>query len=69
MLTNQDRQAQKTAWKEVENIINDQAWFIYLPILKIKLPVSNRFGNLQPSIMAHRIIWNIDQVFVKRRES
>ena len=65
LLTNQDRQAQKAAWKEIENTINEQAWFIWLPILKIKLPVSNRFGNLQPSIMAHRIIWNIDRVFVK----
>ena len=69
MLTNQDRQAQKAAWKEIQNIINDECWFIWLPILKVKLPVSNRFGNIQPSIMAHRIIWNIDEVFVKRRES
>ena len=49
--------------------MNEQAWFIWLPILKIKLPVSNRFGNVQPSVMAHRILWNIDRVFVKRRES
>jgi peptide/nickel transport system substrate-binding protein len=69
MLTNQDRHAQKAAWREIQNIVNDECWFIWLPILKVQLPVSNRFGNIQPSIMAHRIIWNIDQVFVKPRES
>ena len=69
MLTNQDRQAQKAAYKEIQNTINDQSWFIWLPILKMKLPVSTRFGNLEPSIMAHRIIWNIDRVFVKPPES
>ena len=26
-----------------------------------KLPVSNRFGNIQPSILAHRILWNSEQ--------
>jgi peptide/nickel transport system substrate-binding protein len=65
MLTSQDRQLQKARWKEIQNIINDQAWFIWLPIQTIKLPVSNRFGNVQPSVMAHRILWNIDRVFVK----
>jgi peptide/nickel transport system substrate-binding protein len=69
MLTNQDRQAQKVAWKEIQNILNDQSWFIWLPTLRVKLPVSTRFGNLQPSILPHRIIWNIDRVFVKTPES
>jgi peptide/nickel transport system substrate-binding protein len=69
MLTTQDRQLQTQRWKEIQNIINDQAWFIWLPIQTIKLPVSNRFGNVRPSVMAHRILWNIDRVFVKRRES
>ena len=69
MLTSQDRPLQKERWKEIQNIINDQAWFIWLPVQTIKVPVSNRFGNVQPSVMAHRILWNIDRVFVKRRES
>jgi hypothetical protein len=38
---------------------------VWLPIMNIKLPVSNRFGNIQPSVMAHRILWNIEQVYVK----
>lgn len=69
MLTTQDRAVQIERWKEMQNIMNDQAWFIWLPISIIKVPVSNRFGNVQPSVMAHRILWNIDRVFVKPRES
>ncbi len=42
---------------------------IHLPILRIKIPISNRFGNVQPSIMAHRILWNADQLYLKRRDS
>jgi len=69
MLSSQNRDVQKARWNEIQNIINDEAWFIWLPIQRIKLPVSNRFGNVQPSVMAHRILWNIDRVFLKPRES
>jgi peptide/nickel transport system substrate-binding protein len=69
LLTNQDRTAQKAAWKQIQTILNEQSWFIWLPTQKIKLPISNRFGNVQPSILAHRIVWNIDRVFVKPSES
>ena len=69
MLTSQDRALHRELWNEIQNIINDQAWFIWLPIQTIKVPVSNRFGNVQPSVMAHRILWNIDRVFVKRPQS
>jgi peptide/nickel transport system substrate-binding protein len=69
MLTSQDRQVQKTRWKDIQNTINDQAWFIWLPIQTIKLPVSDRFGNVHPSVMAHRTLWNIDRLYVKPPQS
>ena len=69
MLMTQDRAAQKRLWNEAQTIMSEQAWFIWLPILQVKIPMSNRFGNTQPSIMAHRLIWNIDRVFVKPRDS
>ncbi len=69
MLTTQDLAIQHERWKEIQNIINDQAWFIWLPIPTIKVPVSNRFGNTHPSVMAHRILWNIDRVFLKPPQS
>jgi peptide/nickel transport system substrate-binding protein len=60
-----DPAARKRAYKEVEAIVNEQAWFIWLPIANQKLPVSNRFGNIQPSILSHRILWNVETVYVK----
>jgi peptide/nickel transport system substrate-binding protein len=65
ILTNQDLEAEKKAWKEIQTIINEQAWLIWLPIRDYALPASNKFGNLQPSIMAHRVLWNIDRVYMK----
>ncbi len=51
----------------MQNIVNEQAWFIWLPTTVAKLPLSNRFGNVQPSVIPHRLIWNIDRVFLKSR--
>jgi hypothetical protein len=69
MVTTLDLDGRKAIWKEIQTIWNEQAWAIWLPILNVKVPMSNRFGNAQPSIMAHRLIWNIDRVYVKSRDS
>ncbi len=64
-MTTHDAGGRRQRWKEIQTIWNEQAWFIWLPILNVKVPVSDRFGNVQPSVMAHRILWNIEQVYVK----
>jgi len=66
LVASSDYTVRKTAWTEVQNIVNDQAWMIWLPTIKAKLPLRNRFGNAKPSVIPHRLIWNIDTVFVKR---
>ncbi len=65
LVTTLDMGERKAAWKEIQTIWNEQGWFVWMPILNVKLPVSDRFGNVQPSVMAHRILWNIEQVYVK----
>ena len=65
LVTTIDMSERKKISKEIDTIWNEQGWFVWLPILNVKLPVSNRFGNVQPSVMAHRILWNIEQVYVK----
>ena len=65
LITTLDMGERKAIWKEIQTIWNEQGWFVWLPILNVKLPVSNRFGNVQPSVMAHRILWNIEQVYLK----
>ena len=62
--TNDDAERHRT-WLEIQKIMNDQCYYIWLPTLIIKEPVSNRFGNIEPSIIPHTIIWNIERVFLK----
>lgn len=62
-----DLAQRQAAWNEVKNIANEQVWMVWLPTQVAKLPISNRFGNLQPSVIPHRILWNIDRVFLKSR--
>jgi peptide/nickel transport system substrate-binding protein len=49
----------------LDQIVDDQCWVIWLPTMKIRLPVRNRFGNVHPTILPQRLLWNIETVFVK----
>lgn len=69
IVTNPDQGERQKAWKDVQNIVNEQSWLIWLPTRIAKLPLSNRFGNTEPTVIPHRLIWNIDRVFVKARAS
>jgi peptide/nickel transport system substrate-binding protein len=64
-VTTLDVGERKKIWKEIQTIWNGQGWMVWLPILNVKIPVSDRFGNVEPSVMAHRVLWNIERVFVK----
>ena len=55
------------AWRRIEALLTDECFVVWLPTLKARIPIRNRFGNLQPSVIPHRIIWNIDRVYVKPR--
>ncbi|MBS1818302.1 MAG: ABC transporter substrate-binding protein [Acidobacteria bacterium] len=57
----------QNAWKEVQNIVNEQAWIIWLPTINAKVPLRNRFGNAKPSVIPHRLLWNIDQLYVQKK--
>lgn len=65
IVTNLDQEARKKAYKEIETIANEQGWMEWLPIRRQKVPISNRFGNLEPSVLPHRILWNIERVYAK----
>jgi peptide/nickel transport system substrate-binding protein len=65
ILSTQDLEIRKGLWKEIETIINQQAWLIWLPILDYGAPVSNKFGNVQPSPLAHRLLWNVERIYMK----
>jgi peptide/nickel transport system substrate-binding protein len=52
-------------WTEIVRTMNGEVFVVWLPSQKIKVPVRNSFGNVHPSVIPHRILWNIDRVFVK----
>ncbi|MGE0592223.1 MAG: ABC transporter substrate-binding protein [Vicinamibacterales bacterium] len=60
-----DMEARLRAWREVQTIVNDQGWFIWLPTINVKVPVRNGFGNMAPNVIPHRLLWNIDRVYVE----
>ncbi len=62
-----DMVERKRTWKEIQDLINQECFIIWLPTLSAKVPVSNRFGNLHPTVIPHRILWNIHEVFLKPR--
>jgi peptide/nickel transport system substrate-binding protein len=64
-LATRDMSVRLSTWKDMQNILNEQCWVIWLPALKVKVPVRDRFGNLQPVVIPHRLLWNIDRVYVK----
>jgi peptide/nickel transport system substrate-binding protein len=66
-VTTADLAARRQTWEQIETLVNRECFIEWLPSVITKLPVRNRFGNLQPSVMPHRLLWNIDRVFVKHR--
>jgi peptide/nickel transport system substrate-binding protein len=65
IISTPDMTLRKQAWHEIQTIVNQQCWIEWLPTLELKIPVRNRFGNLSPSVIPHRLLWNIDRVYVK----
>jgi len=64
-----DLAARKAAYHQMAQILNDECFVIWLPTLVLKIPIRNRFGNVHPSPMPHRILWNSAVLFDKRSGS
>lgn len=60
-----DLAARKALYREMAQTLNDECFLVWLPTVLMKLPVSGRFGNVHPSPMPHRILWNSDRIFQK----
>jgi peptide/nickel transport system substrate-binding protein len=60
-----DMTERKRTFGEIQRLVNEEAYLIWLPAIVYKVPIRNRFGNVHPTVIPHRVIWNIDKVFVK----
>jgi peptide/nickel transport system substrate-binding protein len=52
-------------YHEMAELMAHQQWFVWLPTQLIKVPVRTKFGNVQPTVVPHRILWNVDRIFVR----
>jgi len=68
IVTIRDPVARKRISAAMDRILGEECWAIWLPVPRIKVPVRNRFGNLAPSSIRQRLLWNIETVFVKRKK-
>jgi peptide/nickel transport system substrate-binding protein len=59
--------ARRALCRRLDEIIDDQCFVIWLPTMRVRLPARNRFGNLVPTILPQRLLWNIEAVFVRPR--
>lgn len=55
----------KQTYHQISEIMAQQCWVVWLPTQIIRIPVRAKFGNIEPTAIPHRILWNIDRVFVK----
>ena len=60
-----DLAARKAAYHQMAQILNDQCFVVWLPTQRLEIPVRSRFGNVHPSPMPHRILWNSTTIFDK----
>lgn len=60
-----DLAARKAAYHDMSQTLNDETFLVWLPTQLMRLPVSSRFGNVHPSPMPHRILWNSPAIFQK----
>ena len=66
ILSTPDPQQVRGLYHDLSQTLNDAAFVIWLPVQRMRIPVKNRFGNVQPSPMPHRILWNADRIFVRQ---
>jgi peptide/nickel transport system substrate-binding protein len=60
-----DMAKRKESWREIQNIVNEQAWFIWLPTQVLKAPVSSKFGNVRLNTIPPPLLRGIDEIFVR----
>ena len=64
-LSTPDLAARQASYKQMSQILNDECFVIWLPTQEMKIPIRTRFGNVHPSPMPHRILWNSAVLFDK----
>jgi hypothetical protein len=62
-----DLAKRKALCAHIDRILDEECFVVWLPTMRARVPIRDRFGNLEPSILPQRILWNIECVFVRPR--
>lgn len=60
-----DLAERRRLWSAIEAIVIEECWLVMLPVQDVELPIRSRFGNLEPTVIPHRFLWNADRIFVR----
>ena len=60
-----DSTVRHRTWLEMQQALNRECFVIWLPSQIIRLPVRDGFGNIDPSPLPNRLLWNVDRIFVR----
>jgi peptide/nickel transport system substrate-binding protein len=60
-----DFATRRRTYHAMAELMAEQGWFVWLPTQLIRVPVRSKFGNVQPTALPHRILWNVDRIFVR----
>lgn len=64
--TTLDRDARKAYFDKIQYIISDQAPYVYLVIPRVFVAASAKFENLTPTVLEHRLLWNIEEAWLRK---
>lgn len=64
-MTTLDKNKRKEYYDEVQYIISDMCPYIYLVTPEVFVAYDKKFRNIRPSILRHRLLWNIDEVWTE----
>jgi len=64
-MTTIDYEKRKEYYDEVQYIMSDQVPYIYLVIPQVFVAYKKSYRNLVPTVMRHRLLWNIEEVWLE----
>ena len=67
-VSTQDLATRKRTWSQIQKTLNRETFVIWLPSPRWKVPIRNRFGNIQPTAIPPRILGTASRIFVKHPE-
>jgi peptide/nickel transport system substrate-binding protein len=63
-----DEMKRKALYDEVQAIIAEMSPLLMCPVRNVSVAVRNHLGNVSPVILEHRLLWNVDEHYIRSPE-